>query len=43
LVKVHGTDADEVRNRIRRILLIFRFEWVALVAVIWLMVAKPGL
>ncbi len=43
LAEAHGPDADEVGYRIRRVLWIFRFEWVAVVAVIWLMVAKPGL
>lgn len=42
LAETHGPNADEVGNRIRRVLWIFRFEWVAVVAVIWLMVAKPG-
>ena len=43
LAEAHGPDADEVGYRIRRVLWIFRFEWVAVVVVIWLMVGKPGL
>ena len=43
LVEVHGPDANEVSHRISRVLWIFRVEWVAVVAVILLMVAKPGL
>lgn len=43
LIKAHGPDADEVKTRFRRLVWIFRLEWVVVVAVIWLMVAKPGL
>ena len=38
-----GADDPEVQRRTRRILLVSRIELVLLIAIIWVMVTKPGL
>ena len=39
----HGPDSEEVRRRVNRLFMIFRFDTVLLILIVVDMAAKPGL